>query len=261
MAILTGDNLIAGLLEQIAAFNKQSITTVAGGYFSLWDVAGQPGAGSLSIGNTTVGVIPTDATAGAFPFANPGSGNSYLAMARAASSVVGSLILYDRLHHSGSYTSVNGNINTTSQTAIDRGSGGEGVELWAEINSALSATATTITVTYTDQDGNTGNSATCTLPASAIARRMFPFALAAGDSGIRSIQNVAGSAAPTGTFNLVLLRRLADIPMPIVGVAGILNAFALGLPRVYNDACIAMMVNSNSTTSGTIAGSFKLAQG
>lgn len=261
MAILDVDAFIAGLLEPVCGFNKQSITTVAGGYFSLWDAPGQPGAGSLSIGNTTTGVIPTDATAGAFPFTNPSSGNSYLARAAASLASVGSLILYDRLHHSGSYTSVNGNINTTDMTAIDRGSDGAGVEVWAEINSALSAVATTITITYTNQDGTAGRTGSVTLPASAITRRMFPFALQSGDTGVRSIENIAGSAAPTGTFNIVMLRSLAEIAVSLAGVAGKANFVELGMPRIYNDACIAMMYVANTTTSGQIKGSFKMAQG
>ena len=84
MAITTLDGIVAGYVEQIQPFNKQSVTTVAGGYFSLFDAPGQPGAGSLSIGNTTTGVIPTKATAGSFPFVN--SGNSHLARASAGSS-------------------------------------------------------------------------------------------------------------------------------------------------------------------------------
>jgi hypothetical protein len=262
MPFSTINALIAALPGQRQAFTKASVTSVAGAYISLWAAAGQPGAGSLSIGNTTTGVIPTDATAGAFPFTNPTApAQSHVGRAAAASSSVGTLVLYDRVWHGGSYTSVNGAISANTTTAVDRPADGGELELWAEIATALSATATTITVTYTDQDGNTGNSATATLLASAIASRMFPFALAAGDSGIRQITNIAGSAAPTGTFNLVILRRLAEIPIALAGVAAQVDFAQLGLPRVYDDSCIAMFMNTNTTGSGTLSGSFDLVQG
>jgi hypothetical protein len=259
MAITTLDGIVGGFVEQIFPFTKSSITTVAGGYFSLWAAAGQPGLGSLSIGNTTTGLIPTDATDGAFPFTN--STNSYLARAAAGSSSVGTLIIYDRLWHAGSFTSSNGTINATDSTPIDRDSTGAGAEIWVEIATALSAVATTITLTYTNQAGTGSRTATCVVPASAIINRMFPFTMAAGDTGIRSIENVAGSAAPTGTLNLVILRRLACIPMSVAAVFGAQNFAGTGFPRIYDNACIAMMMNSNTTTSGTLMGSFKIAQG
>lgn len=263
MAITTMSGLASALgTATPLPFTKASVTSVAGGYISLWASAGQPGAGSLSIGNTTTGTIPTDATAGAWLFNNPSSpALSYIARGAAASSVTGTLVLYDRVWHGGSYTSVNGNISTSTTTTIDRYSDGAGVELWAEIATALSATATTITVTYVDQGGTGSNSATATLLASSIASRMYPFALAAGDSGIRQITNIAGSAAPTGTFNLVMLRRLAEIPIAVAGVAGVFDFAQIGLPPVTDNACLALFMNTNTTSSGTLSGSFTLAQG
>lgn len=263
MTITTMSELVAALGgAQRMAVTKAGVTGVAGGYTSMFAAAGQPGAGSLAIGNTTTGVIPTDATAGAFPFNNPfAPALTYLAAARFASSSLGTLVLYDRLWHGGSYTSVNGTISSSTTTAIDRYATGAGVELWAEINAALSATATTIQVTYVDQGGTGGNTASATLLASSIASRMYPFTLAAGDSGIRQITAITGSAAPTGTFNLVMLRRIAEIPIVVAGVAASLDFADLGLPQVADNACIAMFMNTNSTSTGAVSGSFALAQG
>jgi hypothetical protein len=262
MAITTLDQLVAAFPGQLLAFTKASVASVAGAFISLWAAAGQPGAGSLAIGNTTTGVIPTDATAGAFPFSNPGGGNlSYLARAVVAAATTGTLVWYDRLWHGGSYTPANGNISTTTTTAIDRDSTGAGAELWAEINTGLSAVALTLTVTYVNQAGTGGRTATCAIPASAIASRMFPFVLQAGDSGIRQITNIAGNAAPTGSFNLVILRRLAELPVAAAAVATSQDYAALGLPRVYDDACIAAFMNTNTTSSGALSGSLSLVQG
>ncbi|MDX2138337.1 MAG: hypothetical protein SF123_09610 [Chloroflexota bacterium] len=263
MAITTRDGLIAALsAKQLLACTKASIAGATGGYTSLLAAAGQPGAGSLSIGNTTSGVIPDDTLAGAFPFTNPTGGNkSYLARVSFAVSVVGTLIIYDRLWHAGSFTAVNGNINTNGSAALTRYTDGANVELWAEINTGLNATPVTLTATYTDQGGNNNQSATVVIPASAVSARMFPFQLAAGDTGVRSIQNLAGSAAPTGNFNLVLLRRIAEIPMGLAGVASVLDFAQLGMPEVVNDACLCMMINTNTANTGTLSGSMDLIQG
>lgn len=261
MATITDNNsYIAALAgqQQRLPFTKASVTSVAGGYISLWASAGLPAAGTLALGNTTTGVIPTSATAGSFRFADAGTGNLYLAKAAASSSVTGTLCVYDRVWHGGAYTSVNGAISANTTTAITRSSTGDGVELWAEIASALSATATTITVTYVNQAGTGSRTATCALPASAIASRMFPFVLQAGDTGIRQITNVAGSAAPTGTFNLVMLERLTEIPITVAGVASLQDFAATGLPITEPSACVAMFMTTNTTSSGTLSGTISL---
>lgn len=261
MAITTEATLNAAFPGQEREFTKANLTSASTAYVSLWASVGNPAAGSFSIGNTTTGVIPTAATAGAFPFANPASGNTYLARIKAATQNAGSLIFYDRLQHSGSYTSSNGTINANDQTAVNRDSTGAGVEVWCEINSALSAVSTTITITYTDQSGNTGATGTCVLPASAIAARMFPFVLATGDSGVRSIEDVAGSAAPTGTFNIVMLRVLAAVPIDAAGRIFQYDWASIGMPPVLDNACIAMMMQTSAGSTGIISGSINLIQG
>lgn len=262
MAFSTINGLIAAMPGQRQPFTKASVTSVAGAYISLWASAGLPGAGSLAVGNTTTGVIPTDATTGSFPFTNPVSpATAHLGRCAGASSVVGTVVLYDRLWHGGSYTSVNGSISANTTTQVTRPSTGVDCELWAEIATALSAVATTITVTYVNQDGTGSRTATATLPASAIASRMFPFALQAGDTGIQQITAISGSAAPTGTFNLVILRRMAELPISIAGVANVQDFAQLGLPQVYDDSCLALFMNTNTTSSGTLSGSFDIVQG
>lgn len=261
MALTTEAGLNAAFPGQEREFTKANLTSASTAYASLWASVGNPAAGSFSIGNTTTGVIPTSATAGAFAFVNPASGNTYLGRIKCSAQNAGSMIFYDRLQHSGSYTSSAGTINANDQTAVDRDSSGAAVEVWCEINSALSATATTITITYTDQDGNTGATGTCTLPASAIAGRMFPFVLATGDSGVRSIEDVAGSAAPTGTFNIVMLRVLAAVPIFAAGQIFQYDWASIGMPRVLDNACIAIMMQTSAGSTGITAGSISIIQG
>src|SRR5689334_12426113 len=97
MAITTLDGLIAALPAQPTPFFKTNFSPQATGCFtSLWTAAGCPGAGANSADGTG-GAIPTDATAGAFPFAN--SNLTYLARIVGYATTQGVMFLYDRLWH------------------------------------------------------------------------------------------------------------------------------------------------------------------
>lgn len=266
MAITTLDGIVAGLLPPFQ-FVKSSVTTEgAGTWQSLWKVAGLPGSGSNPPAFTAgSGYVPDDSTAGAFPFANPVSGNNYLARFGAAGSVAGTLIIYDRLWAcSGLLT------NTVSaQTITTPGNPGrvtdyKGVELWGEVYTAPGATGATWTVSYTDQDNNSGATATYTHPANAeTVGQMFPFTLAAGDNGVRSVASFtcSVSSGTAGDIGLTLLRRVAELPLTVPNVAAVLDAVAAGFPVLPNDACLALMVQCTAATSGLILGSFNMAQG
>lgn len=259
------DALVAALPGQHKHFLKASQTAEgAGTWHSLWKAAGYPGAGSNPV--TGSGDVPTKSTAGAFPFTNPGGANlGYLGRIAVAASTAGTLILYDRLWHSSGLV---GNV-ITSQTvnslALTRPDAlGTDVELWGEIYTAIGATAATLTATYTDQDGNAGNSATYPHPANAESvGQMFPFLLAAGDTGVRSVQSVQWSVSTgtAGNFGLVLLRRVAEIPLVMVNVAQMQNAIAVGMPCIYAEACLALMVHCSATNTGQIQGALAIIEG
>lgn len=265
MAFSSLDNLVAALPGQMQPYTKSTITSVAGGYQSLWNGAGLPGAGVIALSQTTTGVIPTSATVGGFSYTNNGGGAATTNIARlsANSSSAGTLVLYDRLWHGGSFTALNGSISITNPTTTPNRLYGpsanyyQSIELWFEVASALSATGVTITVTYVDGLGNTGLTATSVIPASAILGRMFPFVMA-NQNGIQYITALAGSAGPTGTFNLVMINRLIEAPMAIVGVTTLMDFAACGFPLVKNSACLAMFMACNAVTTGTLSGVFNL---
>ena len=65
MAITSFDPGLIGAAKQFSSFAKTAArTSVATGWFSVFDLAGNPGAGVLAGTSTTTGVVPTDATAG-----------------------------------------------------------------------------------------------------------------------------------------------------------------------------------------------------
>lgn len=74
----------------------------------------------------------------------------------------------------------------------------------------LVATTPVLTITYTDQDGNTGQTATLTLPTNVLANSVFLITphLAAGDTGIRDITNISISTGTAGTLKVMGLLPL-----------------------------------------------------
>lgn len=261
MAVATMDQLIAALPGQHKHFTKSAVTPkAAGSWHSLWTATGQPGAGAAQ--GSVNGAVPTSATAGAFTFTDPVSQNSYLAKFAAASATTGTLILYDRLWHDSALSATSTSSQAITQPALTRpDANGADVELWAEIYTATTAAATA-TATYTDQDGNTGNSATASIIASSVAGQMFPFALASGDTGVRAVTAVILSGSMTaGAWGLTLLRRVAEIPIGLAGVGSTLDAIALGMPRIYDSASLAMMVMATGTTFGPVTGAIDIIQG
>lgn len=259
MAISTMDGLVAAIASgQRLVIQKASITTVAAYYYSLWSASGAPGAGTLTIGNTTSGVIPTDATTGA-PVINAftGSNTGYLATFDAMLAQAGVLSMYDRLWHCGSISCLSLATTTlSSQPALTRVPNNDysQLELWLEINAAVSATATTCTVSY--QDGN-NTTQTATLDANlsgAPTMRMLPFRLA-NATGIQKVNSVTigGTVATTGTVNVVILRNIVDHTIVSANISRPKKGpFDTGLPIVYADSCLAFMFLATTTSSGVM---------
>lgn len=264
MAITTLDGLIGGTKGAVMVFKSAGQpTTVANFWHSYWAATAIPGAGTLATGNTSAGIIPTNATAGAAPFTNPpGSAISYVMGATVNSTISGTVMLYDRAFAVGALAPASGAYSpAVTGTALNRPADGAGTEIWAEIVTALSATAHTATITYTNSNGDTGRTATVTLPASAGIGRFFPVTLQEGDSGVRQITGVSGSSAPTGTYNLLIVR-----PILRVGVAANVPA-RLGIPEaglrpLYANSCLAVaFYNPVGTTAATIQVSLDLTTG
>lgn len=258
-------DLIVSLPGQIERYNKASLTAVTGTNHSLWAAAGAPTAGTLTIGDTVAGLVPTAATVGAFSFTNPAGGvQSRMGRCSVQMAIIGAVLFYDRLWHAGSFSlATAGNFagwtGATAQTRPDALGGS--TECWIEINVALAATASTITLTYTNQAGTASRTGTCALPASAISGRMFPVVLQSGDSGIRSIQTISiGTAVATGSMNIVVLRALNDIGASIAGGKEIQDYALTGLPRIYDNACIAMSCYTSNTATGYLQGQFNILQ-
>lgn len=257
------DAVIAALPGQHARLGKNGFTAEGNGtWFSLWKVAGNPSAGATP--PTGDGEIPTKATAGAVPFTNAAGGNKlHLGKAAVSAGSVGTLVVYDRLWHNSGFVGNTASAQTisTPPTLTRPDANGAGVEIWMEVYSAMGASAATFTVTYTNQGGTGSRSATYSMPANALTvGQIVPFAFDSGDTGARTVSQVqlSGSTGTAGDFGLVLLRRLAEIPVKVAGSGELLDALDLALVDVDNDACLAFMWFANSTSVNPVQASFSL---
>jgi len=236
---------------------------ISGRPASLWQYDGQPSAGAAP---TTV-AAPTNATTGALPFTSAGNGReSWMTQAWATALTGGTLILYDRLLHIGG---LSGTV-TTAQTVggtITRNTGGKGNFAFAEIYTQIGSTATTITMSYTDQDGNSGNTSTGVVFGGTNFReatRAIFLPLAANDSGIQSIQSVtlAASTTTAGNFGIVMGRILAYIGVGVAGAAG-WRDYITGLPsipKIDDGSCLSLLWMPIGTTAPEILGGFSIVE-
>lgn len=153
----------------------------------------------------------------------------------------------------------------TITSYIPRYTTGDGVQWFTTANTALGAGTPNVTCTYTDSAGNTGNTIPGTAPLSKAsagigtidcsgtgAGKYGPFyPLAAGDRGVRSIQQLNLSATHTsGTLAWMLAKPLLTLPMTTVGVAAerdLLNQVP-SLPQVQDGACLAWLMYAGAAT-------------
>lgn len=267
MAITTMDGVVAAISGgQNEYIYKAAVTAEgAGTWHSHWKTAGNPTAGATpAVG---AGVAPTKATTGAFIFTNPGASiTSYLLQLSVQNTSRATIRLYDRLVHTSGLSGTSTVSQTVNSAAITRPDAlGAGTELWLEFYSAIGATGATLTVTYTNQDGTASRTGTYVHPANAESvGQMVPVTLQSGDTGVRSVQSVIWSVS-TGTlgdFGIVILRHLAFYPIISADSSGEGYDFArLGMPRIYDDACIAIAVFASGTSTGAMTGQFVIGQG
>lgn len=258
MAITTLDGLIAGMQYPREIIKAATPTLVVGRPHSLFYLAGVPGAA----------VAPTPGLAGAaltsyagqIPFTNPVSGNSYLARLAGQATIAGQLLLCDRLWHNSGYTITSTGAKTVNSAAwparsADGTANGEGVLLGVEISTATGSGTPTHTISYTNQSGTAGKTATnvvATVASSAIGA-FYPIGLAAGDTGVRSVQTHTLSATWTsGTMHLVAYRILARLELTAANTPNSLDAVTGGMPRLFDNSVPFLLFIPSATTASNI---------
>lgn len=267
MAITSLDLAIAGQ-RPVEMFSKAVTgTLVAGRPFSPFYLAGVPGAA----------VAPTPGLAGAALTAYagqipvpPASGNTHLSYLQMTSSAqAGGLMLADRLWHNSGFTitaATAQTVNSVAWPARDKNGAtlGDGVYLGVEVSTATGAGVPTITVSYTNSAGVAGRTATNSVAtvATSAAGTFYPIGLAAGDTGVRSVQTLTLSATWTsGTIHLVAYRPIMPLGFAAAGVPASINAITGNLARVYDTSVPFFIYTPQTTTTTQLSGGVKFTQG
>lgn len=200
---------------------KASQTTVANVWSSFLRTAGNPGAASYTA--IPGGARMTSASAGAWPLPMTlgGSEDLYLTNVGTNHATGTNIVLVaDVLVNAGTISATSTTSQNISSTSLSRWTTGEGVNMTLEITTALGATAANITLSYTDQAGNTGNSTgAIALTTSGIAGRLQPvqdgpmIRLATGDYGVGTIEACILSASMvSGVLAALLYKPLILVP-------------------------------------------------
>jgi hypothetical protein len=276
---------ISGYSGRLFGFAKTGTAEDSAGYWIAYAKdAGYPGAYVLGTPglngyNTDCSVASQTSPAGAAQtgshlLQDPATGSLYLTHANIASSTIELIELVDPLWYNTGIV-----VTTLTAQAITMGalpardingsSNGEGVYA-ALLTTTANTNAAVIngtTLSYTDSEGNAGNTATFSAivgwqaPATPVIGTWMRFQLAAGDRGIRSVQSITLTTSyGAGALSLVLYRPLADIPNLIAYTGGVVVSpqfFPAPGIRLYNDTCIWATTAANATAS-SLAGSYSV---
>ena len=272
MTITTRDLLITAMASNHTrvVIDKASLANAAAGQiFSLWAATGLPGAGATP----STAAVCTSALAGAISFPNQTAPTeSYLAWLSMVNNTNsgGGIEIHDRLAHmgglSGTVTTAQGALSlvTTAPSADRIGAADYSeVQWWLEVYTALGATGVNATVNVTYNDDTTGNLAAVALGATPRAGRVYQLVSAVAGKYIKAVNSVTLSATTgtAGNFGITATRGRTVVPFNLVNTPLVQDWAQLGMPEVYNDACLAMLVSCSSTTTGAVRGLAKIAHG
>jgi hypothetical protein len=258
VALATVNDIVAGLgaSAQDQPFLKIFTALKAAGAFqSGWLAAGRPAAGAAAPAYTTSGYTCSSATTGALAYVN-GSVQNWLARVTAGGTQQGTLYIADRLWSCSGMGFAAATYTVTAPGSMPARTlaGGAGSEIWVENFVAAGAASGTLTVNYLDQGGAAGAGVIPAVVSAPVAGQMQPVPLAAGDTGVTGIVSAVSSATWTsGSFGLTVLRTIAAIPLPIAGVAAVMD-WASCLEDIQNDACLMMYFQGATTTAPTFTG-------
>jgi hypothetical protein len=260
MAITTMDGLVTALANaSIQSIYLPSATNVASGWVWLnYATTSSFGVLAIPAASTSGGTAYTQTagTSGYPKWTAVGSTTAYIALSQKINTVAGVDHVYDLFWACSGF---NGTL-TTAQTVTTpvalptRAGTGVNTELWVYCTTALGATASNITVQYTNSSGVSGRSTVSTaMIASMPAFRMFMVPLQAGDTGVQSIQSItlSVSTGTAGSFGVLIAKKLFSHGNAVVNVETSKDFAGLGLPKIYDESVL-MFINQSTTTSSGI---------
>jgi hypothetical protein len=282
MAITSLDAIITNIQPPIDYMKVASTAEAAGVLLSLQLTAGNPGAGTAQASRTLAAPGTFTAytqLAGSIPFPGTVAGkNIHLAAWEMSHSAnIGGFGLYDRLWQVDTVASGIVVTTLTAQTITpptlpardaDGTTNGNQVMAALEVQTTTGngSAITNMTISYTNSAGTAGRTGTIAaanpFPATAQAGSFIPFALQAGDQGIRSIQSLTlGTSLVSGTVSLVVYRQIAAIGTPLANTSYTKDAIALGMPRMYDGSTPFICAMPTGTALGIVDGTITYTQG
>ena len=252
MAIASFDQAIAAAKQYLSVAKTAVRPSIAASWFSVFDLAGSPGAGVLAGTSTAAGVVPTDATAGCPTIdAFGASALGYLWQLEYGCSVACRLKLFDMVFKAGAYAFNAAQALTGQPSYASRMPGGSysGTQIWIEAVTAFTGNLT-VTITYTNQSGVTDRTATLATGTALTVGRLMQVPLQAGDTGVLAITNVAGTVATAGTFNVLVLRPLWSGRCRTANDGDVHDFTKTGMPQVFADSALFLAVAADSTSTG-----------
>lgn len=281
MAITTLAGVEAGLQLPLSVYKSFSNTVGSVGTHtrltSFYYVAGAPGASTapaVGLGRAGAAVTFAAPSGGAFIYRTDPAGGlaAYLAAAKFGGNNLSTPICYsglicDRLWHNAANTmnSVAAQtVNSVTLPARDLNGAtlGEGVLAGIEVSTALPATASNVTISYTNSAGVAGRTAVVAQRASATTLDFDVFPLQAGDTGVRSIQTVTfGTSRASGVVHLVLFRPIllgpAVLNPDLVASDPLTGAF----PRIFDGSALWPLVCSTIVGTSSFSTNYQEAHG
>jgi hypothetical protein len=269
MAITTLDGVIAGM-QAPQPIIKTGIATAAVGAmrgYTPWYAAGNPGAATANAAGVN-GAAVSGPVAGQIGRSNPVSGNAHLARLAMNASQPGTMWLIDRLWHNSGLSTTSTTAQAITPAALPSRDGAGGTN-GANVMAALEWSGTggagtpTVSLTYTDQDGVTGQTATMSSVTTPPIGTFEIFTLAAGDTGVRAPTSLILSATHSagGAMHLVLFRVLAQVEVTAANIGNAIDALTAGMPRVYNDSVLQLVWFPSVTTATNFMGQYVETQG
>jgi hypothetical protein len=259
--------------KQVLDFSRVLVTgatSAAGRYHEALSGGGTGGLFTLT-GTAGVGVVHNRLTAGALPLnadVTPATRHilSGVVDTSSTTAVPAKVLLTDIIHiyRSCSVVTTSSTLSTHptwTGTGDTRMTNANGV-MASVLFTTASSVAGQITLTYTSQAGTTGRTTTApngslfspvaAHPAGCFMNQTTTAAttgglfspLVAGDTGVQKVDSYAINTSATGGVACIILHRpIAWIPVAAANASSVIDFYTgvPGLPRIYDDACLAVM--------------------
>lgn len=271
MAITSMDGLIAAMAAgQSLKFYMPSTVGAGSSFFSMNTLVassfGQMATATAFGSGGTTYTQGTTAGQGWPIWTAGGALTSYLSRFTFSTQLAEMLALYDLMWGcSGFNTTV-----LTAQSVVGFSglpprapANGVGLELWCICYVVDGATASQMTVSYTNQSGVSGRTTQAIFINSMVAHKLLLVPLQAGDTGIQSVQSVTftASTGTAGNLGLFIMNRLSTVSLTVANTNAVADFAGTGLPIINDNAVLFFNLLCSAGTTGVIIGQVDIAQG